>query len=243
MNKPPPHLIHKTASVVITDKDGNPVDHPPAPKCGDTREDGWRFRSWMKKWSDKDGKYIWKESWASPEAYEKHQRSMRASALKRRRSMTPEQKTLEKRRRRLDHHKRMRNDPEYAEKQREKARLVMRRRLSDPVKRLIQQCRVKLSQACRAKSEPHKPHKYNEIFGCSIWELRDHIQSKFQNGMNWENHGEWQVDHIKPIKSFPQTQEGILQSFNFHNLQPLWAWQNREKERMGQSSKKSNLEF
>ena len=48
--------------------------------------------------------------------------------------------------------------------------------------------------------------------------------------MNWNNHGEWHLDHIKPCASFdlkcPVQQ---LACFNYNNLQPLWASENMSK--------------
>ncbi len=69
-----------------------------------------------------------------------------------------------------------------------------------------------------------------ELLGCSVEEARDHIEVQFTDGMTWENHGEWHVDHILPCASFdltkPKSQE---MCFHYSNLQPLWAQQNRAK--------------
>ena len=59
-------------------------------------------------------------------------------------------------------------------------------------------------------------------------ELKENLEKKFLNGMSWENHGEWHVDHIKPISSFPKdTHPSVINSLN--NLQPLWAKDNLSK--------------
>ena len=69
-----------------------------------------------------------------------------------------------------------------------------------------------------------------ELIGCNIDQLKKHLSKKFKNGMNWNNHGEWHVDHIKPCASFdlkcPVQQ---LACFNYNNLQPLWASENMSK--------------
>jgi hypothetical protein len=68
------------------------------------------------------------------------------------------------------------------------------------------------------------------LLGCTIPELRAHLQSQFKQGMSWENAGEWEIDHIRPCASFdlsiPEQQQ---QCFHFSNLQPLWKADNREK--------------
>lgn len=58
----------------------------------------------------------------------------------------------------------------------------------------------------------------------------NHLESKFESWMNWNNHGEWHIDHIKPCASFdlrcPVQQ---LACFHYTNLQPLKAIDNLKK--------------
>lgn len=68
--------------------------------------------------------------------------------------------------------------------------------------------------------------------GCSIDELKMHLESKFQSGMGWNNYGPkgWHIDHIKPFKSFDLTNEQELKkACHYTNLQPLWAKDNWSK--------------
>ncbi len=66
--------------------------------------------------------------------------------------------------------------------------------------------------------------------GCTIAELKRHLESKFQPGMSWINYGEWQIDHIKPLNQFNLTlSEERLVACNYMNLQPLWKKDNLEK--------------
>lgn len=66
--------------------------------------------------------------------------------------------------------------------------------------------------------------------GCSIQELRAHIEKQFTPGMTWANYGEWHVDHIRPCASFDLSDpEQFLACFNWSNLQPLWAAENLSK--------------
>jgi metal-dependent amidase/aminoacylase/carboxypeptidase family protein len=69
-----------------------------------------------------------------------------------------------------------------------------------------------------------------KLIGCPIEELKRHLESKFLDGMSWDNYGEWHIDHIKPCSKFDLTKETQqLKCFNYKNLQPLWAKQNRLK--------------
>lgn len=61
-----------------------------------------------------------------------------------------------------------------------------------------------------------------DLLGYSAIELKEHIESLFTDGMCWDNYGEWHIDHIKPIISFPKdTPMNVVNALS--NLQPLWA--------------------
>jgi hypothetical protein len=65
--------------------------------------------------------------------------------------------------------------------------------------------------------------------GCTIDEFKTYLESKFQLGMNWNNHGPcgWHIDHIKPLASFDLTdRKQLLMACHYTNLQPLWATDN-----------------
>ena len=69
-------------------------------------------------------------------------------------------------------------------------------------------------------------------FGCSVEELRLHIEGLFQKGMSWNNwsYRGWHLDHKKPLAKFDLTKEkDKLEAFHFTNLQPLWAQDNIKK--------------
>lgn len=64
--------------------------------------------------------------------------------------------------------------------------------------------------------------------GYSATDLKNHLQSLFTDGMSWDNHGEWHIDHIKPISKF--SKESKPSEVNaLINLQPLWAYDNLTK--------------
>ena len=77
-----------------------------------------------------------------------------------------------------------------------------------------------------------KSFKTKDLIGCSVDELKKHLESLFKPGMTWENYGYygWHMDHIIPCSKFdltdPQQQK---ECFNWKNLQPLWWYENMSK--------------
>lgn len=77
-----------------------------------------------------------------------------------------------------------------------------------------------------------KSEHTKELLGCSLEELKTHLENKFKNGMSWNNYGKngWEIDHIIPCCSFDLTDlEQRKKCFHYTNLQPLWAIENRIK--------------
>lgn len=105
------------------------------------------------------------------------------------------------------------------------------RRETDIAFKLKDCLRGKLTKALK-RSKTDKCIKTLDLLGCSIDNLKIHLESKFKEGMSWENHGThgWHIDHIKPCASFDLTdpeQQKIC--FHYTNMQPLWWWDNLSK--------------
>ena len=64
--------------------------------------------------------------------------------------------------------------------------------------------------------------------GCSLEELKKHLETQFKSGMSWDNYGDWHIDHIVPLAS-AQNEAEIKKLCHFTNLQPLWAEENLSK--------------
>lgn len=106
---------------------------------------------------------------------------------------------------------------------------------NDENHRLKKNLRSRLWHALAGKS---KSASTVELLGCSIEQLKIHLQGLFQLGMTWDNYGNpdedhkksWHVDHIRPCASFnlcnPIEQR---ECFHYTNLQPLWGKDNLSK--------------
>lgn len=99
-----------------------------------------------------------------------------------------------------------------------------KRRKTDLNFRLIHNLRSRLCSALKGQT---KSKRTLELLGCSILQLRLHLEGRFKSGMTWDNYGQWQIDHIKPLSKFDLTDEKQLsKAANYKNLQPLWAREN-----------------
>ena len=82
----------------------------------------------------------------------------------------------------------------------------------------------------RALKKNSRSDSILQLLGCSVEELKKHLESQFTVGMTWDNYGKWEIDHIRPCASFDFTKlEEQHKCFNYNNLQPLWSIENRRK--------------
>jgi hypothetical protein len=75
-----------------------------------------------------------------------------------------------------------------------------------------------------------KSKRTNDIVGLDKVEFKLYIESKFTEGMSWENYGKWHLDHIKPLCEAKNYEEVLILN-HYTNLQPLWAEDNLRKNR------------
>ena len=80
------------------------------------------------------------------------------------------------------------------------------------------------------RQKANKSSKTIKLLGLNYKEFKEYFEKLFRKGMNWENHGEWHIDHIVPCAKFDLTNpEHQKICFNYKNLQPLWAIENLKK--------------
>jgi hypothetical protein len=96
---------------------------------------------------------------------------------------------------------------------------------SDPIFKAKDNARSRGSKAIRRNSWPRGTE---DLLDCSFDKFKIQIESRFQNGMTWENYGKWHVDHIIPLSSAKNLDE-LIPLCHYTNLQPLWAIDNIKK--------------
>ena len=98
---------------------------------------------------------------------------------------------------------------------------------TDPLFRITHLLRSRLWGALKGIS---KARSTLSLLGCSVQYLKEHLEKQFKSRMTWKNYGAWHIDHRKPCASFDLSKPSEqLKCFNYRNLQPLWAEENRKK--------------
>jgi len=106
---------------------------------------------------------------------------------------------------------------------------LQKRRDEDSQYRMKMALHVRLYDAVK-RQKGVKSSKTLELLGCSVNDLKTHLESQFTECMTWENYGEWHIDHIRPCASFNlEDPEEQKKCFHWTNLQPLWAKDNLAK--------------
>jgi hypothetical protein len=76
-----------------------------------------------------------------------------------------------------------------------------------------------------------KPETMKQSLGCTLLELKQHLEQQFTQEMTWENYGKvWQIDHILPLANYLLTDRGTYRRLSHYtNLQPLLKLDNQIK--------------
>jgi len=101
------------------------------------------------------------------------------------------------------------------------------KRLNNPLYKLTCSIRSRIYLSIK-KSNYTKRSKTYQILGCSFEEFKNHLEKQFTEGMSWQNHGEWHLDHIYPV-SKAKDEEHLIKLNHYTNFQPLWAEDNLKK--------------
>lgn len=120
------------------------------------------------------------------------------------------------------------NISRYKSENKDSSNLKNRKRYKDdPLFRLRKIMSSIIGRSIRNRSWS-KFSKTSDILGCSLEDFKIFIESQFKDGMSWDNHGEWHLDHKIPI-SWAENIEQIYNLNHYTNFQPMWAFENQPK--------------
>lgn len=101
------------------------------------------------------------------------------------------------------------------------------RKETDPSYKLVKNLRSRLWAVLKKNQKSETTMK---LTGCTLEELKKHIENKFEDGMSWDNYGTWHVDHIIACANFDLSKpEQQKICFHYTNLQPMWGEKNMQK--------------
>ena len=100
----------------------------------------------------------------------------------------------------------------------------------DPIYKISSCIRTRISQTLSGYSKSKSTLEILNV--CNFKEFKNYIESKFTDGMDWNNYGygkdKWVIDHIIPLASAITEQDIYI--LNHHtNLQPMWWNENMIK--------------
>lgn len=73
---------------------------------------------------------------------------------------------------------------------------------------------------------------WESLVGYTVSDLTAHLERQFLPGMNWNNRGDWHIDHIVPVAEFKfesPEDEAFRRCWSLPNLRPMWAQDNVRK--------------
>lgn len=229
-------------------------------KKGDVRESDGKIFYGKRKIIRKNGKIYEYAQWMTPEAFEKNKKwaaeywkdpknkqrqkeSGAANYQKNKEKVLARQKEYVKN----NYEKIKKRNAEYQKrpevKERERKRVSEWRRnnkkwinshkrkriATDPQYAIASRLRCRLYYAIGRRGWK-KAEKTQELLGCTFEFLKQHLESKFKNGMSWDKPNSFHIDHIKPLASFDLTDpEQQKAACHWSNLQPLYPEENIRK--------------
>lgn len=136
------------------------------------------------------------------------------------------------------------NAKKWYSNNKEKAHTCERIRFENNLQyKLVKTQRSRVSTALKSQ-KAIKNQTTLTLLGCTLNELKKHLESLWLPGMSWENysHKGWHVDHIKPCNTFDLT-DPVQQKecFHYSNLRPLWAVDNLSRPKDGSDIKEKQF--
>jgi len=68
--------------------------------------------------------------------------------------------------------------------------------------------------------------EWRSLAGFSIAELMTHLDAQFEDGMSWDNLGEWEIAHIAPASDYQfsgSRDQGFKDFWSLNNIKPVWV--------------------
>ncbi len=110
--------------------------------------------------------------------------------------------------------------------------------------RLNRSIGISICKSLKNNSGSKNKRHWETLVSYSLEDLKNYLEKQFKKNMNWNNFGEWHIDHIIPISAFNFSSPEHLdfqRCWSLDNLQPLWAKDNLSKGNKLKESFQSSL--
>jgi hypothetical protein len=122
--------------------------------------------------------------------------------------------------------RRSKMSPEQKEKARINSCEAQRRYMTDPSRKLSSRVSSDIRKRLRARGASKRGQHWENLLGYTVEHLKARLESLFEPGMMWTNHGEWHIDHVVPVGAFEfksPDDDGFKRCWALENLAPRWA--------------------
>jgi hypothetical protein len=100
---------------------------------------------------------------------------------------------------------------------------------SQPHQRIRGNLHKRIYQVLQKRNTEKSVHTISYL-GCSLEFFLAWLEFRFTDGMEFDNYGEWHMDHCKPCNAFDLLQiEEQMKCFHWTNIQPMWGPENISK--------------
>lgn len=110
------------------------------------------------------------------------------------------------------------------------------KRLSTPKGRLDFNISIAICTSLKRKDSSKNGRHWETLVGYTVGGLKKHLESRFEDWMNWDNYGygedKWCVDHKRPVVSFnfgSSEHPDFKECWGLKNLQPMRCSENFSK--------------
>jgi len=121
------------------------------------------------------------------------------------------------------------SEKKYVEAHPDKIREKNKKQALNINRRIRSSLNKRISQLLKQNSLA-KNNRTLQYVGCDFNFIKKWFEFQFQENMNWDNYGKWQIDHIIPCSSFNlENKDEQYLCFKWTNLSPCWKIDNMKK--------------
>lgn len=121
------------------------------------------------------------------------------------------------------------SEKKYVSNNPEKMKAKWKKAATNPTRIIRDRLNHRIVDAMKSVNT-RKDNKTGNYTGCSMPYLKIWFEFHFTDTINWNNYGDWHIDHVLPCSHFDLTKvDDQMKCFNWQNLRPCLKLENMEK--------------